>query len=215
MYSVARPYLGHRVLDAGAGLGTYTELMLRDGRDVVALEYGASFTASLVERFSARGVDVRQADLGDPGGLPEFEPVESVLCLNVLEHVDADAQALRNIADRVVSGGTMALLVPSYGWLFNSMDTAVGHFRRYERQELKELLSANGWKVKRLVRFNAAGVPGWWAGGMLKRDRPGRVLTTLYDSLVPAFAFAEKHLVRGLWGLSLVAICERTEQPRG
>ena len=211
MYSVARPHLGHRVLDAGAGLGTYTELMLENGRELVSLEYSAPFVEMLRERFDSRGVDVRQADLGDRTGLPPFDEVDSVLCLNVLEHVEDDVQALRNIRERVVPGGVLVLLVPAYPWLFNTMDRAVGHFRRYREGELRERLGQTGWDVQHLFRFNSFGVPGWWVGGVLRRETPGRDLTRLYDWLVPFFALTEKHLIRGLWGLSLVAVCRRAD----
>ena len=60
-------------------------------------------------------------------------------------------------------------------------------------------------------RFNAPGVPGWFVAGALRRKTPGRGLVTLYDQLVPAFAIAEKYVIRGLWGLSIVAICQKPD----
>jgi SAM-dependent methyltransferase len=207
MYGSVRPYLGHRVLDAGAGLGTYTDLLLADGREVVALEYSPDFAAVLRERYEPAGVQVHQADLSDPGGLPEFEPVQSALCLNVLEHVKDDVQALRNIRERVLPGGTLAVLVPAYPWLFNTIDESVGHHRRYRYGQLRSRLRKTGWSIERIYRFNAAGVPGWFVAGALRRKTPGRDLVTLYDRLVPVFAASEKYVIRGLWGLSLIAIC--------
>jgi len=90
LYRTVRADLGHRVADAGAGIGTYAELLLKDGRDVVALEYDGAFARELQRRFAGRGVSVFQSDLSDSAGLPEFEPVDSILCLNVLEHVEDD-----------------------------------------------------------------------------------------------------------------------------
>lgn len=211
MYSVLREYLGARVLDAGAGLGTYTELLLSDGREVIALEYDEAFVRQLMERFGARGVAVHQVDLGDAQGLPSFEPVNSTICLNVLEHVQDDVQALRNLHARTTPGGVLVILVPAYPWLLNTLDIELGHFRRYRKQELFDRLAATGWRVEKQFRFNAFGVPGWAVAGMLRRKTPGRTLRRVYDWLVPAFAASERYVIRGLWGLSLVAICRRID----
>src|ERR1700675_999281 len=129
LYSAVRGDLGQRVADAGAGIGTYAELLLKDGRDVVALEYDGAFARELQRRFAGRGVSVYQSDLSDTAGLPRFEPVDTMLCLNVLEHIEDDLQALRNMRERVKPGGTLVILVPAYPRLYNTMDKAVGHFR--------------------------------------------------------------------------------------
>jgi len=212
MYDTVRSGLGQRVVDAGAGIGAYTELLLADGREVVALEYLPAFAAEIERRFGDKPkVTVIQADLGDPDGLPEFPPGDSIICLNVLEHVEDDLQALRNIRERVKRGGRLFILVPAYAWLFNSMDRAVGHHRRYRKGELVSRLEAADWEVERVFRFNAFGVPGWFVGGLLKRQTAGKTLFRLYDRLTPAFAAIEKVAIRGLWGLSLVAVCRRAD----
>jgi SAM-dependent methyltransferase len=211
LYSCVRGELGHRVVDAGAGIGTYAELLLKDGREVVALEYDGAFARELQRRFAGRGVHVFQADLGDAAGLPQFEPADSMLCLNVLEHIKDDAQTLRNFRERVKPGGTLVILVPAYPRLFNTMDRALGHFRRYSKGQLEARLRETGWQVRRTFRFNAFGVPGWYVAGMLRRKNPGRTLSQLFDTLLPAFAQIEKYAVRGAWGLSLVSVCRRVD----
>ena len=120
--------------DAGAGIGTYAEMLLADGHEVVALEYDAAFASQLKERFAGNPrVSVVQSDLCNSGGLPEFAAADSMLCLNVPEHVPDDLLALKNMRERVKPGGSLALPVPAYPWVFNSMDKAVGHFRRYRK----------------------------------------------------------------------------------
>jgi len=211
MYRSVRKGLGHRVMDAGAGIGTYTELLLADGREVVSLEYDGAFVERLRQRFAAdRRVSVQQADLGSPAGLPVFPEVDSALCLNVLEHIEDDVQALQNLRRRVRVGGRLVALVPAYHWLFNTMDKSVGHHRRYGRREFLERLRAGGWTVERSFRFNVFGIPGWYAAGtLLRRSTPGRDLARLFDWLIPFFALSEKYIVRGAAGLSVVAVCRR------
>lgn len=212
MYDSVKKDIGGRVADAGAGIGTFIDLLIADGREVVALEYEPAFSDHLRERFGHNpSVTVFQVDLCELTGLPDFALVDSMICLNVLEHLHDDEQALRNMRERVKPGGLLVVLVPAYPWLFNSMDKAVGHFRRYRRGELESRLTANGWNVEHMYRFNAFGVPGWFAGGLLRRKTAGRTLFSLYDRLTPAFATFERLAVRGLWGLSLVAVCRRAD----
>ena len=212
LYGRLRDDLGPRVLDAGAGIGTYAGLLLEDGHEVVALEYNPPFVEELKRRYAGNvALTVLQAELGSKSGLPQFDPVDSVICLNVLEHVEDDARALRNIYERVRPDGRLFLLVPAYPRLYNTIDGAIGHFRRYSKGVLEARLAAAGWQTERVSRFNAFGVPGWFVAGLLRRKTPGRDLTRLYDWLVPAFGATEKYVIRGLWGLSLVAVCRRPE----
>ncbi len=212
MYGTVKPALGNRVVDAGAGIGTYAEMLLADGHEVVALEYDAGFASQLKERFAGNAkVSVFQSDLCNSDGLPEFAPADSMLCLNVLEHVPDDLLALKNMRERVKPGGSLALLVPAGPRLLNSMDRAIGHYRRYSKAELERKLAATGWAVERSFRFNAFGIPGWFVAGLLGRKTPGRSLSRLYDALTPGFAVVEKHAIRGFAGLSLVAICRRKD----
>jgi SAM-dependent methyltransferase len=215
VYGGLRDDLGHRVLDAGAGIGTYVGLLLADGREVVALEYNPPFVSELERRHGGDSrVTVFQGELGGPDGLPAFDPVDSAICLNVLEHVEDDGQALRNLLARVKPGGNLVLLVPAYPRLYNTIDEAIGHYRRYSTEGLTTLLSSAGWNIERMFRLNAFGVPGWFVAGLLRRKTPGRDLTRIYDWLIPAFAATEKYVIRGLWGLSLVAVCRRPAEAR-
>ena len=108
MYDAIRAELGQRVIDAGAGIGTFTDLLVADRRDVIALEYSESFADQLMERFDRDpSVTVLRADLCDPSGLPQFAPADSIICLNVLEHLEDDVQALKNMRERVGPGGLL------------------------------------------------------------------------------------------------------------
>lgn len=215
LYGIVRSELGERVIDAGAGIGTYTELMVADGRAVVALEAVDEFASRMRERFvREERVTVLTTDLAAPGGLPPFAAADSAICLNVLEHVEDDVRALRNLRARVEPGGRLIALVPAYPALFNSMDRSLGHYRRYTRRRFLETLTVGGWAVDRTFRVNVFGVPGWFvAGSLLRRTSPGRDLSALYDRLLPIFSVVERTLVRGAFGLSIVASCRRMDVP--
>jgi SAM-dependent methyltransferase len=213
MYRTVRGDLGERVLDAGAGIGTFTEILVRDRHRVDVLETDVAFVEHIRTRFKGNdSVSVYQGSLTDPAALAGIPEVDSVLCLNVLEHIEDDVSAMRNLLERTRPGGKLIALVPAYPRLFNKMDKAVGHYRRYGKGELVERLERAGWKVDRVFRFNAFGIPGWFLGGaLLRQSTPGRSLYKLFDSLVPVFSLLERTLVRGAAGLSLVAVCRRPQ----
>ncbi|HET9466662.1 MAG TPA: class I SAM-dependent methyltransferase [Gemmatimonadales bacterium] len=213
MYRTVRGDLGETVLDAGAGIGTFTEILVADHRRVAVLETEPAFLDSIRTRFDSNSaVTVHRGDLTDENSLAGIGAVDSVLCLNVLEHIDDDQAAMRNLLKQTKPGGNMVALVPAYPWLLNKMDRAIGHHRRYGRGEFVQRLESSGWKVERVFRFNAFGLPGWFvAGNLLRRSTPGRGLYRLFDSLVPVFALLERMLIRGSIGLSLIAVCRRVD----
>src|SRR5512134_1614292 len=89
MYRTVRRDLGAMVLDAGAGIGTFTEILVRDRRRVVVLETEPQFVANIRERFAANDrVSVHEGDLTNKTTFAQMPTVDSVLCLNVFEHID-------------------------------------------------------------------------------------------------------------------------------
>lgn len=201
--------LGSRVVDVGAGLGTFTDLAARTAERVVALEPDAELVDLLTKRFG--GVHNVRVIAGDTTGLtPELVgfDVDSVLCLNVLEHVGDDDDALSRVREVLSPGGKLFLLVPAHRWLFGSLDRSAKHERRYEKRGLRELLSASGFEVRELRHVNPLGIVGWFIWGRIL-GAPGLPAGPLsaYDRLVPLLRALDA--VRLPIGLSLWAVAER------
>jgi SAM-dependent methyltransferase len=204
LYDRARPELGRRVADVGAGVGTFTALAAADGHEVHAVEPEAAFAAHLRRRFAdSPGVVVVE------GEIDALEPeVDSAICFNVLEHITDDAATLRSIADRLVSGGRLFLLVPAHERLFGGYDRAAGHLRRYSKPKLRRLLREAGLEVETLRHVNPVGAAGWlvrvatssspeWPSGSF----------AAFDRLVPLFRPLDH--VPLPFGLSLWAVARK------
>lgn len=207
----ARPYLGSRVLDLGAGTGTFTDL-LSEGRElVVAAEPDPGFVATLEERFRRRpNVVVRALDAGElrPEAVPK--PIESVICFNVLEHIRADAEAVRRIREVLVPGGQLLVLVPAHRALFGALDRALGHERRYDKESLRRLLEQAGFEVEVLRLVNPAGALGWLISSrLLGREQIPHGPLRLYDRLVPLLRLLDR--VELPLGLSVWAVGRRPD----
>jgi SAM-dependent methyltransferase len=131
-------------------------------------------------------MEVRHCDLANPA---DFEPlagaVDSVVCLNVLEHVQDEMAGLRNIYTALQPGGCAIVLVPHGQEVFGSLDTALGHFRRYSRAELQAKMEQAGFRVERILDFNRISRPAWYVNGRLLRKKTiGRFQLGVFDRLV-------------------------------
>jgi len=211
MADVIRPHLGDRVLEIGAGLGSLTRSFLprllytasdsnRDYLDQL------SWLGEGHPNFDAREVDVTNAD--------DFYELlgryDTAVCLNVLEHVQDDDQAVRNIRSALAEDGRLVLLVPQLPALFGTLDEAVGHVRRYTRESLQALLEPNGFAVEKTFDFNRATLPAWWFNGRVRRARsfaPGEL------RVVDRFAWLMRAVEPLLpWpGVSIVAVARRVD----
>ncbi len=210
MFERLRPWVGRRVLEIGAGIGNMSAFLVDEaGVDrLVLTDTEPYYLGRLRERFAGRP-QVAVAELRLPGRDPRLaaERLDTVVCLNVLEHIEQDGAALRAMHDLLQPAGRLLLLVPSLRALYGSLDEALGHFRRYVPDELQAKLQVAGFRVRHLEYFNLAGVPGWWLTGRVLRRRliPAGALRW-YEALVPLFRL-ERFLPWRI-GQSLIAIGE-------
>lgn len=206
IFDRVRPWCGRRVLEVGAGIGNLTEL-LADRDLVVATELEDDFLDRLRGRFAGAGnVHIEKLDL-------EQVPVErfagyhldSVLCVNVLEHIRDDVGALVGLRDIVEPDGRLLLYVPAIPWLYGSLDKNLQHHRRYGKAELARKFEQAGWRLEHLSYMNLLGIPGWFLNSrVLGRKILPVKQVQLYDKLVPLLRLEDKLPLP--IGMSLVAV---------
>ena len=206
LFDQVKDFLGERVLEIGSGVGNLTKFLL-SRKLVVASDVDPHHLDRLRHRFvEGESFRVLAVDAGDidvaalaPLGL------DTVMGLNVLEHVRDDERALAHLHDLLPAGGRVVLLVPALTSLYGSLDAALDHHRRYGREELREKLERAGFRVEHLRFFNVPGMLGWWLNGKVLRRRvlPGAQVK-LFDLLVPIFRLEER--LRLPFGLSLIAV---------
>lgn len=175
------PYRGRRVVELGSGIGNLTRYLLEGTERAWLVEVDGGLCDTLRARFERPGVEVIQADLAQ--GMPEAlvralrgQGVDTVFSSNVLEHIRDDLRLLQQAHDILVPGGRTLHIVPAHPWLFNRLDRAYGHQRRYAKARVREAVRQGGWAVEALQYFNLSGVLAWAAsGGPETAFRSGRV----------------------------------------
>jgi len=190
--SLCEPYLGHDVLEVGAGHGSLTARFARDGRRVVATDLSVRCIDALNERFGDRSdIEVFFGDVMDQPVEPVFD---SVVLVNVLEHLSDDLGALRRLAGSLRPGGHVVVFVPAFESLYSDFDRRVGHVRRYRRAELLTTFAEAGLEPVEGKYVNTAGALAWWLVvrqlGMVPTTRG---LLRVYDrAAVPVLRFLER-----------------------
>lgn len=187
MADTIEPYIGKRVLEAGAGIGNLTRLLSPRRERYIAGDIETEYLARLRARFQHRPrMEVRHCDLANPADFEALKgAVDSVVCLNVLEHVPDDRAALRNIHAALQPGGRAIVLVPHGQGIYGALDKALGHCRRYSHEELQGKMEQAGLRVERILDFNRISRPAWYANSrLLQRKTLSRFQLYIFDRFV-------------------------------
>lgn len=211
---VIRPFLGRKVLEIGAGIGNMTSRFLpRD--EYIASEINQQYLETLWSRFGHEGrAKILHLDLSEPEHFKELrESQDSIICLNMLEHVEDDIAALKRMYETLAPEGNLILLVPQDPHIFSNLDQVSKHFRRYTREDLQQKLNQAGFTVDTMFDFNKPGYIGWAIEGKFLGSRTlPKLAMKIYDHLVWLFCRID-HLLP--WkGLSIITIA-RKEKSKG
>lgn len=199
---IARHAQGTRILDFGAGNGTFARPCRARGMDVTALEPDRRLHAMLQES----GVPA----VRDVGELPDGA-FDYAYSLNVLEHIADDVEALRGLIEKLRPGGQFLVYVPAFPTLYTSMDRKVGHVRRYTRATLTAAVAAAGFRVHDVRYADSLGFAATLAFKGLDNGRGdvNRPLLKLYDRLVFPVSRALDALTHRWFGKNLVLVASR------
>jgi 2-polyprenyl-3-methyl-5-hydroxy-6-metoxy-1,4-benzoquinol methylase len=205
-------YLGKRILEVGSGVGNQTCYFIDDRDRVVASDIEPHYVRELTGRFGDRR-NVRIASYRFP--LREndrhelqTEGIDTIVCMNVLEHIEDDSSTLGDFARVLPAGGRLVLLVPSLKALYGTLDKHLNHFRRYDQHDLRSKLTAAGFTIDDMRFLNRVAVPGWWLNSrVLRRTVMPKGQLRFFKWIMPLLRLEEKRPPR--FGLSLLVLARK------
>ncbi|MBM3761794.1 MAG: class I SAM-dependent methyltransferase [Acidobacteria bacterium] len=208
---IAMAPLGRRIVEVGCGIGNFTR-MIAD-RDLVI---GLDIEPACIEQHKANfqnkpNVRSMVLDAMDPAfaNLKNDNP-DSVVCLNVLEHIEDDLGTLKAFANILPKGGKAVLIVPAFMALYGPIDKHLGHYRRYTCASFAATATQAGFKPVELRYMNTVGFFGWWVNAkILKREEQSEGQIDLFDQrIVPVMEILETW-VTPPFGQSVFAVIEK------
>jgi 2-polyprenyl-3-methyl-5-hydroxy-6-metoxy-1,4-benzoquinol methylase len=212
VYELFKHYIGARVLEVGSGIGTISLRLVDHAEMVVGIEPNPNCVGPLKEaiaghpRFTLKECHLEECD---PGELAA-DRFDTVVCVNVLEHIEDDVAALRTFRNSIVPHGHVVIFVPAVQAAYGPLDAELGHYRRYSRARLARAFAEAGLEVVKLRYTNPIGLAGWMYNSHVTKSRthsPSQV--KLFDRLIAPWALPIDRLVAPPLGLSLVGVAVR------
>jgi cyclopropane fatty-acyl-phospholipid synthase-like methyltransferase len=209
LFNLLRPYVGRRVLEVGSGIGTMSRPLADAAEMVVGIEPNDNCATRAKTamrghpRFSLRECHLEECDAAELRG----QRFDTVVCVNVLEHIADDVAALRTFKDILVPGGRALIFVPAVQAAYGPLDAELGHHRRYSKTTLGKAFADAGLEVAVLRYTNPIGLVGWMYNSHIRKSRTHSLSQVkLFDALVAPWALPIERAISPPIGLSLVAV---------
>lgn len=209
LFNLFRPYIGKRVLEVGSGIGTMSRPLVDVADLVVGIEpnVNCAMRAQAVmrdhPRFTLRACHLEECDRAELAS----HRFDTVVCVNVLEHIADDVAALRTFREILAANGRVLIFVPAVQAAYGPLDAELGHHRRYSKPALARAFAAAGLDLLTLRYTNPIGLIGWMFNAHVTRSRAHSLTQVkLFETLVAPWALPLERLLPPPIGLSLVAV---------
>jgi SAM-dependent methyltransferase len=198
------------LIEIGAGTGNISKFALNHGQ-LMLTEIDENLLNLLKRRFNSRkNISFFHYDVTEKPPAAFREKYNSVLAVNVLEHIENDVLGFRNMNSLLRKNGQLLILVPAKKFAYTNLDRSLGHFRRYEKDELKNKVEEAGFIVEKLYFFNFIGLFSWWIRDKLvsnKKELAESHVRT-FDKIVPILRILESFIPIPV-GISLICIAKK------
>ncbi|MFG2085045.1 MULTISPECIES: class I SAM-dependent methyltransferase [unclassified Spirillospora] len=205
-YETVAPHVGRSMLEVGSGLGHFSEQFAGRLDYLVVSDNDPYCVGELRKRYDGDG-DVEVIDLALPAEIEIRRKVDTVVMMNVLEHIKDDVQALRDLASVTEPGGRIVIWVPGYMQLYGDFDRKVGHVTRYTPATLEASVREAGLVPEVLKPINFLGGIAWWfavrRGGA---GYPDPKLVKIYDRTVVPLTRTIERVVKPPFGQTVFCV---------
>lgn len=214
MYQTIKPFAYGSILEVGSGIGNISKYFIRNNYSITLSDVDEFYLNHLKNDFlnNSNVKDFISIDLQKKDFQTEYENLkesfDTIIMLNVLEHLEDDTYAIENCRYMLKENGSFIVLVPAYSFLYSAMDKALNHFRRYTSKSLKRKIIAGNFFVEKSFYFNFLGIFAWIYGKVLKIKIIPSSEMSFFNKLVPFGKFLDKIVFKKA-GLSTIVVAKK------
>lgn len=201
-----KDYLEGKILEVGCGIGNFTKTLTSSGK-IWAIDIDKEFVKQTKEFCIKANVGLGDVEKGKY--FFKDKQFDTIVCINVLEHIQNDIESLDNIYKLLKSNGRLILLVPIHNFLYGEIDKSIGHYRRYNPDKLTGKMLELGYTIISAKKLNFLGALGWFISGkILKNKQITENKIKIFNSIAPFFLKLED-LCEPAIGTSVLIIAQK------
>lgn len=214
LFAFIRPYIKEPILEVGCGIGTFTKEFVNFG-ETYAIDIQKLYIKQTKKHVTKAKVGVGDIEKGKyffapmGGRSARNKKFNTIVNLNVLEHIKDDEKALKNMYKLIQPKGKLVLLTPAHSFAYTNVDKNLGHYRRYTKKSLSDKFQKAGFNVIDVKYLNWFGLLGWFVTGKILRAKiiPSSNLR-LFNILSRPLLFIEK-FIHPPFGLSVFIVGQK------
>jgi SAM-dependent methyltransferase len=208
-----RPFLGKKLVEVGAGTGSFSEMLIAEKPSNLALVEPSEMFKFLEKNISqiktSANVDYYNAVFSETAASLSERP-DTIIYVNVLEHIEDDAAELKKVYETLETGGHCLIFVPAFMSLYGAFDEKVGHFRRYTKRDLAVKAKSAGFKVVKSKYFDFVGIFPWYIKyKLLKSNNLENGAVTAYDKFAVPLTKQFERLINFPFGKNILTILKK------
>lgn len=215
MLNEFKEFVGSHIVEVGAGTGSFSEMLLGMRPETLHLVEPSEMFDELQRKIgpNGQGTSVRLHNSIFESAASEITAErrpDTIIYVNVLEHIEDDRHELELIRDVLADGGHALIFVPAMRALYSDFDRGIGHFRRYRKSELERKVRDSGMKVVKSRYFDLAGIAPWFIKyRLLRSNTMGGGAVAAYDKLVVPVMSRFESLVKPPIGKNVLLVAEK------
>ncbi len=211
IYNNIKKHVRGKVLEIGCGIGNITDYLIKDAVNVTATDIDDSYIKYAKKKYlKSRKVKIIKMDIMKPNKKIIKEKYDTVVMLNVLEHIKDDSKAVKNACAALKKGGKFIILVPAMQWIYGETDRALGHHKRYEKKDIEKLFKNSQMEIKEIFYSNLPGMFGWFISGRIFKEKKIPInQARIFDRYVLPVVKLTESVIKPFMGQSLIATAEK------
>ena len=206
IYFLTKKFLKNKTLEVGAGLGSFTRNYFKEINDVSITEIDQNNFNILKEKFKNEQINIFSEKIQQIKG-----KFESIIYLNVLEHIESDLEEINDALSKLSKGGYLIIVVPAHQKLFTNFDKEIGHFRRYDKKFFKR--NYNNASIEKLVYIDAMGYFLYFLNKVIfsKETYPSSLKVQIWDKIFTPITILVDFILGYKFGKNVLCVLKKTQ----